>query len=106
MTVSLAGSAPARSSADRVPASCTVTLPDIWPEPPVIGSRITGALSTLPSSTMANGRPTLASVMAANSRAPVRSKRKLTTGSRVCGSNPALASDKRSPLKATLLRTG
>ena len=38
---------------------CAVKLPEIWPEPPVIGSRMTGALSTLPSSTMAKGLPTL-----------------------------------------------
>jgi len=49
ITVSLAGRAPARSSAESVPASWTVKLPEIWPDPPVMGSRITGALSTLPS---------------------------------------------------------
>jgi hypothetical protein len=66
----LGGQRPGPQQRRQVPASCTVKLPEIWPEPPVIGSRITGALSTLPSSTMAKGRPTLASVMAANSRAP------------------------------------
>ena len=39
-------------------AVSTVKLPLIWPEPPRIGSRITGAEITLSSSTMANGRPT------------------------------------------------
>ncbi len=55
MTVSGAGSAPARSRAARSDACWTVKLPLIWPAPPVIGSRITGALNTLPSSTIANG---------------------------------------------------
>ena len=35
----------------------TVKLPEIWPEPPRIGSRITGAEITSLSSTMANGLP-------------------------------------------------
>src|SRR5918994_10517 len=43
MTVSGAGSAPARSSADSTTVSSTLKLPLIWPEPPVIGSRMTGA---------------------------------------------------------------
>ncbi len=54
-TVSGAGSAPARSSTARSVAEAAVKLPLIWPRPPVIGSRITGALITLSSSTMANG---------------------------------------------------
>src|SRR5580698_2848400 len=43
ITVSFAGSAPARSRIARLLADSTVKLPEIWPEPPVIGSRITGA---------------------------------------------------------------
>ncbi len=46
----------------------------------MIGSRITGALNTLPSSTMANGLPTLARVMSPNCRAPRLSKRNVITG--------------------------
>ena len=61
-TVSLAGSAPARSRIARLLASSTVKLPVIWPVPPVIGERMTGAEITLPSSTMANGRPTFSDV--------------------------------------------
>ena len=57
--VSLAGSAPERSWMASVLALSTVKLPEIWPEPPRIGSRMTGADITLSSSTMANGRPTL-----------------------------------------------
>ncbi len=62
MTVSGAGSAPARSSIARSLAPCTVKLPEIWPEPPVIGSRMTGAEITSLSSTMANGSPTFSDV--------------------------------------------
>ena len=54
-TVSGAGKAPARNSTARSLASWTEKLPLICPWPPMIGSRMTGALITLPSSTMANG---------------------------------------------------
>ena len=57
MTVNGAGNAPARSRMERSFADSTVKLPEIWPEPPMIGSRITGAEITLLSSTMANGPP-------------------------------------------------
>ena len=70
MTVSGAGSAPARSRIARSLAACTVKLPEIWPEPPVIGSRITGAEITLLSSTIANGWPTFSGVACANLREP------------------------------------
>ena len=43
MMVNGAGSAPARSRIARSLAACTLKLPEIWPEPPRIGSRITGA---------------------------------------------------------------
>ncbi len=56
-TVSGAGSAPARSSTERSWAELAVKLPLIWPRPPVIGSRITGALITFSSSTMAKRLP-------------------------------------------------
>src|SRR5437660_1218846 len=65
-----AGRAPARSSSARSLADCTVKLPEMMPLPPVIGSRITGALITLLSSTMANGLPTFWVVASANRRAP------------------------------------
>ena len=58
MIVSGAGSAPARSRMARSFADSTVKLPEIWPEPCRIGSRITGAEITSLSSTMANARPT------------------------------------------------
>ena len=62
MMVSGAGSAPARSRMARSLALCTVKLPEICPEPPRIGSRITGAEITSLSSTMANGLPTFSCV--------------------------------------------
>ncbi len=80
ITVSGAGSAPARSRAARSVVCCTVKLPEICPEPPMIGSRMTGALSTLLSSTIANGLPTLTRVMSPNCRAPRLSNRNETTG--------------------------
>ena len=73
--VSFAGSAPARSRIARSLALSTVKLPEIWPEPPRIGSRITGAEITSLSSTMANGRPTFSCVTVANLRAPAVLKR-------------------------------
>ena len=76
-----AGSAPARSSSARSLADCTVKLPEMMPLPPRIGSRITGALITLLSSTIAKGLPTLSRVASPNRLAPAASKRKLTTGS-------------------------
>ena len=72
MMVSGAGNAPARSRMARSFACCTVKLPEICPEPPRIGSRITGAEITLLSSTMANGLPTFSWVASANLRAPDR----------------------------------
>ena len=47
ITVSGAGNAPARSRIARSLADWTEKLPEICPEPPVIGSRITGAEITL-----------------------------------------------------------
>ncbi len=79
-TFSGAGSAPARSSSARSCASCTVKPPLMMPDPPRIGSRITGAQITLLSSTMANGLPTFALVASAKRRAPTASKRNDTTG--------------------------
>ena len=70
MMVSGAGSAPARSRIARSLALWTVKLPEIWPEPPRIGSRITGAEITSLSSTMAKGLPTFSCVACANLRAP------------------------------------
>ena len=56
-TVSGAGSAPARSRTERSVAEAAVKLPLISPRPPMIGSRITGALSTRLSSTIAKRWP-------------------------------------------------
>ena len=101
ITVSLAGSAPERSSTARSLARCTVKLPLICPVPPRIGSRMTGAETTLLSSTMANGRPTFSCVTLAKRLAPAASNRKVTTGSPVRLSKPGAASTKFSPLTRT-----
>src|SRR5205823_6124186 len=58
-----AGSAPARSRSARSLADCTVKLPEMMPLPPRIGSRMTGALITLLSSTMAKGLPIFSRVV-------------------------------------------
>ncbi len=91
------GNAPARSSADSELVSAAVKLPEICPEPPTIGSWMTGALITLPSSTMANCRPTLSMVIFANCLAPASSKRNDTTGRPVVLSSPLFAWTSRSP---------
>lgn len=106
ITVSFAGRAPARSKAARSFALSTEKLPEIWPDPPVMGSRITGADSTLSSSTMAKGLPTLARVISAKRAAPTVSNRKLTSGSLVLGSKPTRASVRRSPASSTRSSTG
>ena len=99
-----AGSAPARSRSERSLASSTVKLPVICPLPPTMGSRITGALMTRPSSTMAKGLPTFSVVTSPNLRAPVESKRKLTAHCPVW-SRVVAASTSESPLTMTRLRT-
>src|SRR5207244_3877368 len=73
-----AGSAPARSSRARSLADWTVKLPEMMPLPPRIGSRITGALITLLSRTMANGLPTFSRVASPKRLAPAASNRQLT----------------------------
>ena len=78
-------------------ALCTVKLPEICPEPPRIGSRITGAEITWLSSTMANGLPTFCCVVSANLRAPEVLKRKETIGSLVRWSKPGCASVRSAP---------
>ncbi|GAA0002854.1 hypothetical protein BRDID11002_28550 [Bradyrhizobium diazoefficiens] len=62
-------------------ASSRVKLPEIWPEPPVMGSRITGAEITLSSSTIAKGLPTFSEVMWAKRRVPRPLKRNEAIGS-------------------------
>src|SRR5207237_8545190 len=101
MIVSGAGSAPARSRIARSLAACTVKLPEICPEPPVIGSRITGAEITSLSSTMAKGCPTFSNVAWANLREPALLKRKLTIGSPERWSKPGWASVKSPPETST-----
>jgi len=73
MMVSGAGSAPARNSKARSLALCTVKLPVMTPDPPVIGSLMTGAEITLLSSTMAKRLWTFSRVASAKRRAPVES---------------------------------
>src|SRR6202171_6441424 len=97
MMVSGAGSARARSRIARSLAACTVKLPEICPEPAVIGSRITGAEITSLSSTMAKGCPTFSEVACANLREPEGLKRTLTIGSPVRWSKPGCASVKSAP---------
>ncbi len=80
-------------------------LPEICPEPPVIGSRITGAEITLLSSTMAKGWPTFSCVAAANLREPAVLKRKLTIGSLVRWSKPGCASVRSPPETSTCFLT-
>ena len=101
MMVSGAGKAPARSRIERSFAACTVNPPEIWPDPPMMGSRITGAEITSLSSTMANGLPTFSWVIWANRRAPLLLKRKETTGSPVRWSKPGCASVRSSPETTT-----
>ena len=81
----------------------TVKLPEICPEPPRIGSRITGAEITSLSSTIANGRPTFSCVTCAKRRAPLVLKRKVTIGSLVRWSKPGCASVRSSPDTMSLL---
>ena len=95
--VSLAGNAPDRSLMARSLADSTVKLPEIWPEPPRISERITGADSTLSSSTIANGRCRLSCVKRPKTRAPFWLKRKLITASLVRLSKPCCASTRSSP---------
>jgi hypothetical protein len=86
-------------------AEAAVKLPLIWPRPPVMGSRMTGALITLPSSTMANRWLTFARVISANRLAPTVLKVKSTTHSPVCGFVAARASVRSPPSTSTRLRT-
>ena len=73
----------------QIVGDAAVKMPLIWPRPPVIGSRITGAVITLSSSTMAKRWLTLARVISAKRRAPMELKVKLTTHSPVAvGAGP------------------
>ena len=65
-TVRGAGNAPALSKRAKSLAVLTVKLPEMMPEPPRIGSLITGALITLLSSIIANGRFTFSLVLYQN----------------------------------------
>src|ERR1700693_4900652 len=60
--VSGAGSAPERSRIARLFALSTVKPPDIWPEPPRIGSRAGGAGHTHPARATGRRAPALFSV--------------------------------------------
>ena len=89
-----AGKAPALRRIDNWLASSVVKLPDIWPLPVKIGSRITGALKISLSRIIARGLPTLAFVAFANFEAPTESNLKLTTAVLFCLSKPGWASFK------------
>ena len=75
----------------------------MMPLPPRIGSRITGALITLLSSTIAKGLPTFSRVASPKRRAPAASNLKLTTG--WLSWKVACASVSVSPPTMTRLRT-
>ncbi len=75
-----AGKAPARSNNASSLASATVNEPLISPRPPAITLRITGAVMTLSSRTIAKERSILFLVISPNKRAPSLSNTKLTTG--------------------------
>jgi len=75
-----AGKAPDLSNKARSVASWNENPPEIVPEPPVIASRIFGALITESSSTIASLRPILSVVTLPNFCAPNRSKLKRTRG--------------------------
>ncbi len=80
MIFSGTGSAPFFKRVARSWALCSVKFPLIWPEPPQMASRMTGALITLPSKTMANSFPTLVFVASQKRLPPIESKVKATTG--------------------------
>ena len=100
--VSGAGSAPARSSKARSCTSCTLKRPEMMPLPPKIAERITGALITWPSSTMANGLPMLFFVTSPKRLPPTESNLKKTTGR--ASSKVGWASTSVSPVTMTRLR--
>ena len=87
-----AGSAPARSRTARSLADCVVKLPEIWAEPPRIGSLMLGAERTWSSRTMAKGLLTFAWVTAPKRWPPCESKRMFTTGMLPFGEKPGWAS--------------
>src|SRR3990170_1855077 len=101
ITVSGAGSAPARSSSARSRALSTVKLPLMMPLPPRMASRITGAEMILSSSTMAKRRPTFFEVASPNLRAPSESNLKEITG-RPPWSKLCCASTRFSPATSAL----
>ena len=69
MILTGAGKAPARRTMARSRAVSAVKLPSIWPRPSPILERITGALKTVSSRTMASCLPTLAPVKSPKTRA-------------------------------------
>ncbi len=95
--VSLAGSAPERRMMASSLVSSTEKRPEICPEPPRMGVWMTGAETTLPSSTMAKGLPTFFWVSFPNSSAPFWLKRKVTMGSPVRLSKAGWASTRSAP---------
>ena len=100
-----AGKAPDLSNKARSVASWNEKPPEIVPEPPVIDSRIFGALITELSRTIASLRPTLSVVILPNFCAPTLSKLKRTKGWLESLSNCGCASTKLSPLITTRLLT-
>ena len=103
ITISGAGSAPARRISDSSFVSATVKLPVIWPLPKICDWMV-GAETTLPSSTIANGRPILAPVTRPNFFAPSAFRVKLTAGW-LFWSKLACAVSSNSPLTITRFST-
>ena len=100
-----AGKAPDLNNKAKSVADWNVKSPDIWPDPPIIGSLTDGALIILPSSIIASLFPTPVLVAFPNFFAPTLSKVKDTTVSLVWEFIDGFASTKLSPLKIIRLLT-
>ena len=107
MMLSVAGSAPERSSSACSWVCWVVKLPVMMPLPPQIALCTTGALMISLSSWMASRLPMLARVAAQKARPPAALKVKLMIGRPPCWfSKVALASSRSSPPTTTRLNTG
>ena len=100
-----AGKAPDLNNKAKSVADWNVNPPLICPEPVVIASLITGALTIFPSKTIANRLPILVLVALPNLLAPTLSRVKDTTVSLVWLFIWGCASKRLSPLRMILLLT-
>ena len=87
MTSSFTGSLPDDRATASSFAVSTVKLPEMVAVPPMIGSLMFGADSTLLSRMMANGLPTFSVVVRAKRFAPALSKLNVMLGKPPCWSN-------------------